>query len=222
MVCLHGFMDTWRSWELVLPMLERQHDVLALTLPGHAGGPPVDRSLSTEGFVDAVGHAMDSAGLEIAHLVGNSSPDSSTMTVSESRDTIGQNTRSIDPRMPRNPPASEPRLRKLQAELAAIDFALPGTINVAMNRCGKPSCACHADPPKLHGPYVTWTRKVAGKTVTRRLSPEQLERYQPWFENRRRLRELAGELEALSLEAAEQAEGWTPDPKPPRRDTRRS
>src|SRR5436309_504478 len=34
-------MDTWRTWELVLPALERQHDVLAPTLPGHAGGPPL-------------------------------------------------------------------------------------------------------------------------------------------------------------------------------------
>lgn len=104
----------------------------------------------------------------------------------------------------------ETRLRELQAELAEIGFALPGTINVAMNRCGKPGCACHADPPKLHGPYVTWTRKVSGKTVTRRLSAEQLERYRPWFENRRRLRELVGELEALSLDVAERAEGWAP------------
>jgi hypothetical protein len=23
-VCLHGFTDTWRSWELVLPALERE------------------------------------------------------------------------------------------------------------------------------------------------------------------------------------------------------
>ena len=104
----------------------------------------------------------------------------------------------------------ESRLRALAAELAEIGFALPGTINVAMNRCGKPNCACKADPPKLHGPYVTWTRKVEGKTVTRRLSAEQLERYRPWFENRRRLRELTAELEALSLEVAEQAEGWPP------------
>jgi pimeloyl-ACP methyl ester carboxylesterase len=71
-VCLHGFMDTWRSWELVLPMLERQHDVLALTLPGHAGGPPLDSRVTTETFVDAVERTMDAAGLEIAHLVGNS------------------------------------------------------------------------------------------------------------------------------------------------------
>lgn len=104
----------------------------------------------------------------------------------------------------------ETRLTELRAELAEIGFALPGTINVAMNRCGKPNCACKADPPKLHGPYVTWTRKVEGKTVTRRLSAEQLERYRPWFENRRRLRELTAELEALSLEVAEAAEGWAP------------
>jgi pimeloyl-ACP methyl ester carboxylesterase len=29
LVCLHGFADTWRTWELVLPALERRHDVLA-------------------------------------------------------------------------------------------------------------------------------------------------------------------------------------------------
>jgi pimeloyl-ACP methyl ester carboxylesterase len=72
LVCLHGFMETWRSWELVLPMLEREHDVLAPTLPGHAGGPPIDGSVSPHVFVDAVERLMDAAGLEIAHLVGNS------------------------------------------------------------------------------------------------------------------------------------------------------
>jgi hypothetical protein len=33
-MCLHGFMDTWRTWELVVPTLERRHQVLAVTLPG--------------------------------------------------------------------------------------------------------------------------------------------------------------------------------------------
>jgi pimeloyl-ACP methyl ester carboxylesterase len=72
MVCLHGFMDTWRSWELVLSMLEHRHDVFAVTLPGHAGGPPLDGSVTIASFVDAVERAMDDAGLESAHLVGNS------------------------------------------------------------------------------------------------------------------------------------------------------
>jgi pimeloyl-ACP methyl ester carboxylesterase len=72
LVCLHGFMDTWRTWELVLPSLERRHDVLAITLPGHAGGPPLDGGVSTEAFVDAVERAIDAAGVGTAHLVGNS------------------------------------------------------------------------------------------------------------------------------------------------------
>lgn len=72
MVCLHGFMETWRTWELVLGALERHHDVLALTLPGHAGGPPFERAAGQAGMVDAVERAMDDVGFETAHLVGNS------------------------------------------------------------------------------------------------------------------------------------------------------
>jgi pimeloyl-ACP methyl ester carboxylesterase len=71
-VCLHGFTDTWRTWELVLPALERQHDVLALTLPGHAGGPELPRDAPEHALVDAVEQAMDEAGFTTAHLVGNS------------------------------------------------------------------------------------------------------------------------------------------------------
>jgi pimeloyl-ACP methyl ester carboxylesterase len=72
LVLLHGFTDTWRVWELVLPRLERQHDVLAPTLPGHAGGPPLEGEPSAALVADAVERAMDEAGFETAHLVGNS------------------------------------------------------------------------------------------------------------------------------------------------------
>ena len=72
LVCLHGFSDTWRVWELVLPMLERHHDVLALTLPGHAGGPPVQGDVSADLIPDAVERAMDDAGFDTAHIAGNS------------------------------------------------------------------------------------------------------------------------------------------------------
>ncbi len=71
LLCLHGFMDTWRTWSLVLPALERRHDVLAPTLPGHFGGPPL--ADATEGEVlDWLEAAMDDAGFETAHIVGNS------------------------------------------------------------------------------------------------------------------------------------------------------
>jgi pimeloyl-ACP methyl ester carboxylesterase len=70
-VCLHGFADTWRAWELVLGALERRHDVLALTLAGHAGGPPLEHA-SVEALADAVERAMEEAGFGLAHIAGNS------------------------------------------------------------------------------------------------------------------------------------------------------
>jgi pimeloyl-ACP methyl ester carboxylesterase len=71
-VCLHGFTDTWRTWELVLPALERHHDVLAPTLPGHAGGPPLAGEVDRALLADAVERAMDAAGFATAHIAGNS------------------------------------------------------------------------------------------------------------------------------------------------------
>lgn len=104
--------------------------------------------------------------------------------------------------------AEERRRAEIAAELAAIGFCLPGTLTVRRTRCSSAGCRCRSDPPVLHGPYYSWTRKVAGKTVTRMLSPEQVERYGPWFEDARRLRALAAELEGLSLRIAMNAEAW--------------
>lgn len=72
LVCLHGFIDSWRTWELVLPRLERHHEVLAPALPGHAGGPPFGSEPGVETLVHGVERAMDDAGWETAHVVGNS------------------------------------------------------------------------------------------------------------------------------------------------------
>jgi len=96
----------------------------------------------------------------------------------------------------------------IEAALSQIGFALPGSIVTRRTRCGKPRCACKADPPALHGPYIQWTRTVNGKTVTRQLTPAQYQAYAPWLDNARRLRALAAELEALSLQEMARAEGW--------------
>ncbi len=115
------------------------------------------------------------------------------------------------------------RQRVIVAEIAKIGFCLPGSVVVRTNRCGNPRCACHADPDRRHGPYQLWTRKVAGKTVTKTLSDDQAERYRSWFDNERRLRELLAELEQLSIETMARAEGWPePEPAPPDRRRHRS
>jgi len=103
---------------------------------------------------------------------------------------------------------------KIAAELAAIassGMVLPGSITERRTRCGRRNCGCHADPPRLHGPYWQWTRKVAAKTVCRWLSPEQHHDYQAWIDNDRRLRDLLARLEALGAAALEA------DPRRPRR-----
>lgn len=97
----------------------------------------------------------------------------------------------------------------IAARLAATGFALPGTLIERVHTCGKPNCRCMAEPPRPHGPFYQWTRKIAGKTVTRRVTPEQMMRYGPWFDNARHLRELLAELETLSLIIAERDENWT-------------
>src|ERR1700733_3476563 len=42
LLLLHGIGGIWRVWSPVLPYLEPHHDVLAPTLAGHGGGPPLD------------------------------------------------------------------------------------------------------------------------------------------------------------------------------------
>ncbi|MGZ4294276.1 MAG: alpha/beta fold hydrolase, partial [Solirubrobacteraceae bacterium] len=72
LVLVHGFTDTWRTWELVLPALEARHDVLAVTLAGHAGGPPLPGEPDDDTLAEGVERAMDEAGFDLAHVVGNS------------------------------------------------------------------------------------------------------------------------------------------------------
>jgi hypothetical protein len=96
----------------------------------------------------------------------------------------------------------------IAARLGEAGFALPGSLLERTARCGKTNCACRADPPRLHGPYHQWTRKIDGRTATINLTDEQLERYGPWFAEAQRLRRLLNELEALSLRIAGRGEGW--------------
>jgi DNA-binding transcriptional ArsR family regulator len=100
--------------------------------------------------------------------------------------------------------------QRLARQLAEIGFALPGTLTERYMRCGKAHCRCKADPPALHGPYLQWTRKVDGRTVTRLLSADQRDRYGDWFDNDRKLKDLVAQLETLSINTISEAEGWDP------------
>ena len=114
------------------------------------------------------------------------------------------------------------RAAAIAAELASLGPALPGTLIQRHVRCGKPGCRCHADPPVLHGPYWQWTRKVAGKTITRLVPDEQLDDYRQWLDNHRRLRALVAELEDLTLAIADAGPRGKPRPAGPARGIRQT
>jgi pimeloyl-ACP methyl ester carboxylesterase len=74
MVLIHGFSGTSATWTPLLPALKQRHDVLALALLGHRGGPEfVAGSPATpSAMADALERNMDAVGVARAHLVGHS------------------------------------------------------------------------------------------------------------------------------------------------------
>ena len=115
-------------------------------------------------------------------------------------------------------PAQRAARDQIAAQLAQAGFALPGTLTVRAYACGKPGCRCHADPPRLHGPYAEWTRKIGGKTITRRLTPAELAEYQPLFDNAKKIRALLAELQDLTLQIIEADSPRQQGPEPEARD----
>lgn len=122
--------------------------------------------------------------------------------------------------MPVTPADVEHAPARLAQAIAQLGPVLPGSVVLRHTRCGKPTCRCQREPPALHGPYLQWTRKVDGRTRSRTLSQEQYQRYRPWFDNARRLRDLLAEHEATCLKAAAEAEGWPEAEAHPAKPTR--
>jgi pimeloyl-ACP methyl ester carboxylesterase len=73
LVLLHGVMGSERMWKGLAPLLAGDHDVIAPTALGHAGGPPaLGRGGGYRDVLDAAERQLDELSLERAHLVGNS------------------------------------------------------------------------------------------------------------------------------------------------------
>ena len=97
----------------------------------------------------------------------------------------------------------ERRYQALTAKLTDIGFISPGSLVVRETSCGKQGCRCQADPPRRHGPYHQWSRAVAGKTVSRRLTEPEADLYRQWIANRRHLEQIVTEMEKISAAAGE-------------------
>jgi hypothetical protein len=98
--------------------------------------------------------------------------------------------------------AYERQYRDLAAGLARIGYLWHGSVVRQMLTCGKPSCACHTDPARRHGPYPYWTTKVKGRTVSRLLDPLEADLLEEWVHNRRLLERTQRRMLALSKKSA--------------------
>jgi len=99
--------------------------------------------------------------------------------------------------------AYERHYQELAEELARIGFIASGSLTRRYTRCGTAGCRCHREPPQPHGPYYQWTAKVAGKTITRRLSAVEAGLYEDWIANDRKLRALVGQMRQIAAKAEE-------------------
>jgi hypothetical protein len=87
---------------------------------------------------------------------------------------------------------------RAKAQIRALGYVIPGTLQKRLYRCGKPNCCCLTEN-RLHGPYYQWTRKVGGKTVNINLDPQSATQVKEWIQNNRKLRQLCRYLEKTSL-----------------------
>jgi len=111
----------------------------------------------------------------------------------------------------------ENRFSTLKESLASIGPFRRGTVLRRFMSCGNTACRCQADPPKLHGPYYEWTRKVRGKTVSIRLTPNQTRLMKQWIANSRRLDRIVAALDRASYRMTEPLFKAAGKPSKPRR-----
>jgi hypothetical protein len=118
--------------------------------------------------------------------------------------------------------------REVTDQIRELGFIPGGSVIERYTVCAAIGCHCHADPPVRHGPYWQYSRKVAGKTVTARLTVQQARRYREQIANRCRLDDLVAAMEQIATRARElldtgfQPSGTTgqgsarrvPDPQP--------
>ncbi|MBI9095761.1 MAG: hypothetical protein JEY71_12870 [Sphaerochaeta sp.] len=97
------------------------------------------------------------------------------------------------------------RHRELALQLKDIGFVWPGSLVSRYLTCGKANCACHKDPASRHGPYLYWSSKVGGKTVSKSVTGTDAEVVQQWIANRIELESIIEQMKEVSQDAFEAA-----------------
>ena len=88
-------------------------------------------------------------------------------------------------------PTTTPAYRRLQQEAAALGWACSGSVQRRVRLGAR----------ELRHPVYQWTRKVKGKTVTVRLTPEQYQKMKDAIANQRRLTRMLLAMQKLTITA---------------------
>jgi pimeloyl-ACP methyl ester carboxylesterase len=74
LLLIHGFTDTARTWDPLVPLLESDFDLMGPNLLGHGSRDPLPEPLGRplDALVAGLERTMDDAGHQTAHIVGNS------------------------------------------------------------------------------------------------------------------------------------------------------
>ena len=70
LLLIHGFGSFRGVWRPVLPMLEREREVIALDVPGFGESPPDVEHPTPARLAERIARFMDELGLERAHVAG--------------------------------------------------------------------------------------------------------------------------------------------------------
>jgi len=105
------------------------------------------------------------------------------------------------------------QIAEIKNKIMSVDYVLRGSIIKKLMKCGKKECSCHKDPPKLHGPYYHYTRKVKGKTVSRLYREDEAlflmpfaKKYNDLKEDVRRFSELSEDILPLLFQQTQKKE----------------
>lgn len=91
---------------------------------------------------------------------------------------------------------------RARAELADLGYVLQGSLTERRLPCGKAQCACTTNEDAWHGPYLQWSRKKSGRTVSTYLLPEQAVLCRQWIQNNRKLEKIITRMRELSRRVA--------------------
>ena len=97
----------------------------------------------------------------------------------------------------------EKKYDRLKEQLTKIGHVCIGSINTVYTKCGNDYCECSKDETKRHGPYYSWTRKIKGKTISKRLSKKQVIECQKFIKNHKKLKAIIEKMKNITEKIVE-------------------